>query len=95
MTGIHIVSRIIISFCLLALVMVPALAATDTGSTSIAGQLAVTKITVDPTILMRDDTGIVTITVTNTGDESVTIKEANLYAKELTTLNYQTYIINY
>jgi len=40
---------------------------------------------------MREDTGIITLTVTNTGDNSVTIKEADLYAKELTILNYQAY----
>jgi uncharacterized membrane protein len=42
-------------------------------------------------VLMREDTGMVTISVKNTGAGSVTIKGADFYAKELTTLNYRTY----
>jgi hypothetical protein len=91
MTGIRIQSTILLSLCLLALVISPVFAATEIGGTSAAGQLAVTEITVDPLVLMREDTGIVIITVTNTGDESVAVKGANLYLKELTTLNYNTY----
>ncbi|MDD1672829.1 MAG: hypothetical protein LUP99_00260 [Methanomicrobiales archaeon] len=86
MTGIQIKSRISLLLCLFALVISTAFAAKDSTSTSVAGQLAVTKITIDPSVLMGDDTGIITLTVTNTGDKSVTINEANLYAKELTVL---------
>ncbi len=78
---------------ILVLLVVPCLAATtDTSSSSTASQITVTGVTIDPEVLMRGDTGIVTVTVKNTGTLGITIKGADIYDKDLTTLNYQTYI---
>ncbi|MDD1679327.1 MAG: hypothetical protein LUO93_09140 [Methanomicrobiales archaeon] len=86
------VSMIIVALGVLGLLISPSLAATiDSGSTSTSNQVAVTTVNVDPAVLMRGDTGIVTLTVKNTGTQMVSIKGADFYAKELTTLNYQTY----
>jgi hypothetical protein len=87
------VSLPVITLSLLALFIAPCLAVTtDTEGTTVSSQIAVTGITIDPAVLMRGDTGLVTITVKNTGTESVTIKAADFSAKELTTLNYKTYL---
>ncbi len=91
MTPNHSVPGILLGLCLLALLASPVFAAVATEAGSLAGQLTVTNVEISPSVLMRDDTGLVTITLTNTGSESVTIKEAEFSAKELTTLNYQTY----
>jgi hypothetical protein len=83
----------LIALSVLALLVAPSLAATtDTGSSTSSGQLTVTGFTVDPAVLMRGDTGMVTVTVKNTGTQSVAITGADFSAKELTTLNYQTYM---
>lgn len=84
-------SGILCAFCLLALLASPVLAENITQGSSLAGQLTVSHVEVDPSVLMREDTGLVTITVTNTGSESVTIKRAELSSKDLTILNYKTY----
>jgi hypothetical protein len=88
----RIVSMTMIILSVLAFLAAPSFAAaTDTGSSTISNQLAVTGVSIDPPVLMRGDTGMVTITVKNTGTQSVNIKGADFTTKEMTTLNYQTY----
>jgi hypothetical protein len=77
---------------MLTLIIAPALGTMDISSSSLAGSLTVTKVTVEPSVLMRGDTAIVTVTVTNTGDSSVLIREAELFSKELTILSDQIYV---
>jgi hypothetical protein len=86
----HVVPIMILTLGVLTLVMTPSLAAATDSTTS--GQITVTGVSVDPEVLMRGDTGMVTVTVKNTGTQSVAITGAELYDKDLTTLNYQTYI---
>jgi hypothetical protein len=87
----RIFSMTIIALGVLALCIAPSWAAVTDGSSTTSSQVAVTSVTSDPQVLMRGDTGMVTITAKNTGTQSVTIKGAEFYAKELATLNYQTY----
>lgn len=61
--------------------------ADDDGS----GNVAVTTYSVDPDILIRGDTALVTITVTNNGNSSVEITDGQLISKEITVLNHDTY----
>ncbi len=84
-------SGVLLGCCLLVLLASPVLAANSTQTVSLAGQIAVTHVEISPSLLMRDDTGLVTITVQNTGSESLTLRGATFSAKELTTVNYQTY----
>jgi hypothetical protein len=88
----RIVSMTIITLSVLSLLIAPCLAAaTDSGSITNSNQITVDDVSLDPSVLMHGDIGTVTISVKNTGTQNVNIKGADFYAKELTTLNYQTY----
>jgi hypothetical protein len=57
-----------------------------------ASELAASKITVaayqvDPPVLMKGDTGIITVKIQNTGSESVALNWAKLYGKEIIPLD--------
>lgn len=60
-------------------------------STSPEAQIAVTSITTNPDVLMRGDTGTVTVEITNTGTEGVAISRAKLYPDGIGVVNDQTY----
>lgn len=80
-----------LGLCLMGLLASPALAENSTMTGSIAGQLTVKSVEINPQVLMQDDIGIITVTVANTGTESISIRGAELSGKEFTTLNYQMY----
>lgn len=74
---------------LLVMLAVVGLAAAEEDTTS--SDITVTDINIDPDVLMRNDIGTITIEVTNTGEEAVSIGRAELYTKDLTVLNEDTY----
>ncbi len=82
--------RICIALLVLAALCGIAAAATD-GESDAASQIAVTEITRSPATLMPGDQGFITITITNTGDESVSIDRAKLYTSDLTVVNDNAY----
>ncbi|WFN36730.1 hypothetical protein L1994_11440 [Methanomicrobium antiquum] len=53
--------------------------------------ISVTSVEQDPEVLMYGDTGTITVTIKNTGSESVSIKRAELYTKDLNVLNDDAY----
>lgn len=61
------------------------------GTTEDEIQIAVTDITINPGVLMRGDTGTITVEITNTGTEGVAISRAELYSNDLGVINDQTY----
>ena len=56
-----------------------------------AGRITVTDVTVDPSVLMTGDVGLVTFTVENTGSSNVAISNAELISKDITVLNGDIY----
>ncbi|MDD1663751.1 MAG: hypothetical protein LUQ32_00190 [Methanomicrobiales archaeon] len=54
-------------------------------------QVVVSKITVDPSVLMAGDKGTITVTVSNTGTEAVPIARATLYTDGIILLNTGAY----
>ncbi|HDQ07190.1 MAG TPA: hypothetical protein ENN44_00145 [Methanoculleus sp.] len=82
--------RICIALLVLAALCGIAAAATD-GDSDAASQIAVTGITKSPATLMPGDQGFITITITNTGDESVSIDRAKLYTNDLAVVNDNAY----
>ena len=65
-------------------------ASTSTSSTAFT-QVVVSKITVNPSVLMVGDTGTITVTLLNTGTESVPIARATLYTDGIVLLNTGAY----
>ncbi len=71
---------------------VQAAAAEETESTAYT-YISVTSVTQDPPVFMNGDTGTITVNVKNTGSQSVSVKRAELYTKDLQVLNDQAYDI--
>lgn len=65
-------------------------ASTSTSDTAFT-QVVVSKITVDPSVMMVGDKGTITVTVLNTGTESVPAARATLYTDGISLLNTGTY----
>ena len=78
--------KIEIVLLLIALLMSPVLAAIP-GAEEAAAQVQVANITIDPAVLMPYDTGTVTLTLVNTGIESVAISRAELLDKDFRILS--------
>ncbi len=71
----------------IALVMlVPAGAAQDAKADA-AAQVTVTSVLLEPAIFFEDDTGIITIGITNNGAESVAIRRATMYDADISVLS--------
>ena len=75
---------------LILLAAIPFTAAADDDDTSYS-DVTVTAVEYDPEVFMPGDTGTITITVKNTGDESVTIGRAEIYSQDVTNLNEEAY----
>jgi hypothetical protein len=72
----------------MAVILVPAARAATTPESMVD----ITGITISPEILMRGDTGTVTIDVANTGDSAVTLGRAKLFTPSgIVVSNYQIY----
>lgn len=69
----------------------PVAAATGSTTDDSAARIAVTTIRMDPAVLMRGDTSILTVKITNTGDDNVAIGRAKILSQEITVLNENTY----
>ena len=79
---------------LIILILVGALgsvASAQAASSTAFSQVVVSKATVDPTVLMYDDIGSITITITNTGTEAVPINRATLFLDGIVLLNPGAY----
>lgn len=81
---------IIILMCALMAGIIPS-SALETPVDHEAAQIAVQNVTLDPEVLMQDDTGNIVIQIRNTGNQSVAIRRAELSCEDLTVLNDQTY----
>ena len=66
-------------------------AAASDESTDPASQISVTKITQSPATLMPGDEGFITVTITNSGEDSASIDRAKLYTNDLTVVNDNAY----
>lgn len=82
--------RIFIALLVLTALCGIAAAATDAESNA-ASQISVTGITKSPETLMPGDQGFITITITNSGDESASINRAKLCTNDLTVVNENAY----
>ena len=97
--------KISITLIIVSAMAFTALAApTDTsGSTATSGsttatslspaytQVTVSDVTLDPATFATGDEGTITVTIQNTGTQSVTIRRATLYSKDITLLSETTY----
>lgn len=72
---------------LLFLLVIPQALALVPGAEEAAAQVQVTNITTDPAILMPYDTATVTLTIVNTGTESVALSHAELLDKDIRILS--------
>lgn len=79
-----IVFRASIFIAICAILAAPVMAQDDAAA---AAQVAVTKVTLNPEVFFEDDTGIVTVEITNNGAESVAIRRATLYGGEVSVLS--------
>ncbi|NYT07048.1 MAG: hypothetical protein GKC05_02155 [Methanomicrobiales archaeon] len=68
------------------ILLVSGAAAQDPGAEA-AAQVTVTSISLEPTIFFEDDTGIITIEITNNGFESVAIRRATMYDADISILS--------
>jgi len=75
-----------ILFTLILFLGSPAFASTPEGEVA-AAQVQVTNISIDPAVLMPYDTATVTLTIVNTGQESVAISRAELLDKDVRVLS--------
>ncbi len=66
-------------------------AATSTALSPAYTQVTVSDVTLDPGTFATGDEGTITVTVQNTGSQSVTIRRATLYDKDITLLSATTY----
>ena len=74
--------KIGITLILLLLLVYPVFSESP-GAEEAAAQVQVTNITIDPAVLMPYDTGTVTLTIVNTGTDSVAISRAELLDKDI------------
>lgn len=82
---------VIFILAIICVAVVPPSTALDTAVDHEAAQISVQNVTIDPQVLMQDDTGNVIIQIRNTGNQSVAIRRAELSSDSLTILNDQTY----
>lgn len=66
-------------------------AADSTIETSSEAYVAITNVTLDPSILMQYDQGTLAIRITNSGSSPLKINRVELLSEELDVVNYQTY----
>ncbi|HPM61738.1 MAG TPA: hypothetical protein PK955_04595 [Methanoregulaceae archaeon] len=66
-------------------------AADSTTETSSEAYVAITNVTLDPSILMQYDQGTLAVRITNSGSSPVKINRVELLSEELDVVNYQTY----
>jgi hypothetical protein len=83
--------RLFVLCILLTALAGPAAAATGSTTDDAAARIAVTTMRMDPAVLMRGDTGILTVKITNTGDDNVAIGRAKILSQEIAVLNEYTY----
>jgi len=76
---------------MILLAAVPMIAAADDDTDTSYTYVTVTGTELDPEVFMPGDTGTITVTVKNTGDESVTISRAELYSSDIINLNDAAY----
>ncbi|UUX93750.1 COG1361 S-layer family protein [Methanoplanus endosymbiosus] len=82
-SGILMFLIIAVSFC--------GIVSADDSESSAYTQVAVTDVNLDPGVFVKGDTGIITITVKNTGTESVSINRAELYSNDISVVNDDAY----
>ena len=63
----------------------------DDSVSSAYTQVAVTDVDISPEVFVKGDTGIITVTVKNTGTESVSINRAELYSGDIKVVNDDAY----
>jgi hypothetical protein len=64
--------------CMIAILFLPGLISAATTEEAAAAQVSVTNVTLDPQVLFVGDTGTVTIEITNSGTQSVSISRASI-----------------
>ncbi len=67
-------------------VMAADVSTSSSGETA-AAQVSVTSVNLDPGVFVEDDTGTITIQITNTGTDSVVIHRATMYDKDFTIIS--------
>jgi len=78
-------------FIILMAVSLCGIASADDSSDSAYTQITVTNVELDPGVFVKGDTGIITVTVKNTGSESVSVNRAELYSNEISVVNDDAY----
>jgi uncharacterized repeat protein (TIGR01451 family) len=83
--------KIHVYLILLILVAISGSAVSAQTTSDTTSQVVVSKITVDPSVMMVGDKGTITVTVSNTGTGAVPIARATLYTDGIVLLNTGTY----
>ena len=73
--------------CIVIFGFVSTVSAVDAGTEAAAAQVSVTSIHMDPEVFMEDDIGTITIEVTNSGTDSVSIHRASMYDAEINVIS--------
>lgn len=76
---------------MVVLTLFTGIAAADDDSDTSYTYVTVTGVEYDPEVFMPYDTGTITVTVKNTGDESVAVSRAELYSSDIKILNEDSY----
>jgi len=82
------------SRCLLVaviLLLIAGAAAAATTAEKAASYVGVTSVSIEPGVLMQDDTGTIVIEIKNSGSDPVSIARAEILSSDIEVLNYQTY----
>jgi len=82
---------VILILAIIGVGLVPPSTALDTPVDHEAAQISVQNVTLDPQVLMQDDTGNIIIQIRNTGNQSVAIRRTELSSDSLIILNDKTY----
>lgn len=77
--------------CCIIVCMQPVLGAATNETIEAAGRVTVTDVTIEPSVLMTGDVGLITFTVENTGQSNVAITDAQLISKDIVVLNSDVY----
>jgi hypothetical protein len=77
--------------CLIIFLLLSAIGTAVSAQDTAFSQVVVSKVTIDPAVMMDGDTGSITVTVMNTGTAAVDINRATLYPDGINLLNEAAY----
>jgi hypothetical protein len=87
----HRVNEMKYQVCLIILLLVSTIGTVVSAQDTAFSQVVVSRVTIDPSVMMDGDTGSITVNVMNTGTQAVDINRATLYPDGVVLLNEGAY----